>query len=439
MGFMRRQSPGRARCRGIGAADRPPCDRVLPRPGGFPGDDRFNTQSSSRGVADEAVDLEDAGAGARQPGLGVGRGGARADGQEGGAPPRPARGRRPDALRLPSALRLRVHRRAPPAHAGRGGLHERAPRPLPVGHRGGPLVDAHRGPALDQRHHRQRLVRPRAQEDRHERRGPRDEAPRGAGRRRLLAAPPPGQHGRRRAEDGPPRLAGDRDLAQGPQRDPDGRPDGRPRPLVGHADGRLRLEHLVRPAAAEVGRGLQRGKARGRVAGPRVARPGRGRGPAGQDARNPGAGVLRQPLRQRVRQRAPRLAGGGRARRRAPRQPRHDRHPGPELLLQRRGGPRQGAALGRDPRHHGPHRPRARPAARRHRPPGRPREDRRRPDRRPRRRAGARADDGVEDARRPALADGPARAGSAGRSRRPSARAPGWRGARAARSTSTRR
>ena len=33
-------------------------------------------------------------------------------------------------------------------------------------------------------------------------------------------------------------------------------------PVVGHADGRLRLEHLVRAPAAEVGRGLQRGEAR---------------------------------------------------------------------------------------------------------------------------------------------------------------------------------
>ena len=140
---------------------------------------------------------------------------------------------------------------------------------------------------------------------------------------RLLAAPPAGQHGRRRAEDGAPRLARDRDLAQGPQRDPDGGPDGRPRPVVGHADGRLRLEHLVRPGAAEVGRGLQRGPARGRVAGPRVARAGRGRRAVlGKHARDTGAGLLRQPLQQRVRQRAPRVAGGGRARGGAAGQPR---------------------------------------------------------------------------------------------------------------------
>ena len=338
------------------------------------------------------------------------------------------------------ALRLRLHRRLPAAPAGRGRLHERAPRPLPLGHRGRALDDAHRGPALDQRHRRQRLVRPRAEEERDERRGPRHEAPRGGDGHRLLAAPPAGQHGRRRAEDGAPRLARDRHLAQGQERDPDGRPDGRPRAVVGHADGGLRLQHVVRPGAAEVGLGLQRGPARGRLAGTRVARGGRGRaaGPGARDAaRGAGAGLLRQPLRQRVRERAPGVAGGGRARGRGPGQPRDDRRPGPELLLQRRGGPRQGAALGRDPRHHGAHRPRARPPAGRDRPPGRPRPDRGRPDRRPRRGARARADGGVEDAGGPVLARRTWRRRSPARSRRPTARAPGSRAARAAPSTST--
>ena len=45
--------------------------------------------------------------------------------------------------------------------------------------------DAHRGPTRDQRHRRQRLVRPRPEEERHERGGPGDDASSGRGRRRA--------------------------------------------------------------------------------------------------------------------------------------------------------------------------------------------------------------------------------------------------------------
>ena len=132
-----------------------------------------------------------------------------------------------------------------------------------------------------------------AEEGRHERRRPGDEARRRTGRHRLLAASPPGEHGRGRAEDGSPRLSRDRHRAQGPERDPDGGPDGRPRPLVGHADGGLRLEHLVRAGAAGVGGRLQREEARRRLAGPRVAGGRRGRRAARPHAGHAGARLLR--------------------------------------------------------------------------------------------------------------------------------------------------
>ncbi len=171
----------------------------------------------------------------------------------------------------------------------------------------GPLGDAHRGPPLDQRHRRQRLVRPRPQEDRDQRRGPRARSSSGARRRRILAAPPPGQHRRRRAEDGAPRLARDRGLAQGPQRDPDGRPDGRPRPVVGHETGAFVSSTWYAPQLPKWAADFNAGKPADAWLGSEWRAAGEGGALLGTDARSPGAGVLRQPLRQRVRERAPRL------------------------------------------------------------------------------------------------------------------------------------
>ena len=161
-------------------------------------------------------------------------------------------------------------------------------------------------------------------------------------------------------------------------------------------------------------------------------------GAAAQDAAgHGGTGVLRQPLRQRLRERPAGLAGrGGPRRARASAPASHDRHPGPQLLLQRRGGPRQGAALA----------PRSTTSrVRTDRAIGRLLETIDRQvglartlvvaDRRPRGRAGPRADEGVEDARGPILPRGARGIGDTPRSRPRSVRGRGWKAGPGARST----
>src|SRR5437879_1853395 len=88
---------------------------------------------------------------------------------------------------------------------------------------------------------------------------PRGEEHRGRGRGRL-APEDAREHGGRRAQgrDGV-EIKGDRPLAEGPQRDPDRGPHGRPRALVRRADGTLREQHLLWPGAARLGHPLRRG------------------------------------------------------------------------------------------------------------------------------------------------------------------------------------
>ena len=89
---------------------------------------------------------------------------------------------------------------------------------------------------------------------------------------RLLPAPPEGQHRRGRAEDGSPRLPRGQHVVQGPQRHPHGRPDGRRRPVVGRPDREPSSPAPGTRRRCPVGRGLQRGPARGRLGGQGVAR-----------------------------------------------------------------------------------------------------------------------------------------------------------------------
>ena len=89
--------------------------------------------------------------------------------------------------------------------------------------------------ARAQRHHRQRLVRPRGSETGHQRLRSRTQLLGGQTADRLLAAAHAGGHGGRRVEDGRQQpVARDRHLAQGPRRHSSGGPHGRRRLLVRH-------------------------------------------------------------------------------------------------------------------------------------------------------------------------------------------------------------
>ena len=402
---------------------------------GFPRGRRSDPQSCSPGVADDLEDDGD-GDGAGQHGLG----------SAAAAPaPRPPRRRPASSCSWPSIRCGTTTCRASPP------LHRRLPRltregavftnahldHYPSVTAVGPLVDAHRGPTLDQWHRRKRLVRPCPEEERHERRRPRDEAPRRAGWCRLVPAPPRVSTVGDELKMAHPgsRVIGishkDRSaiLMAGRAADLALWWDTQTGAFVSSTWYAPELPkwaadfNASRPADAWLGREW---RAVGEGGAPCCGGCRRHRDPPTTTAST----AARSATSSSSPSRRPRSRGRSSA-------ARGDRHPGPELLLQRRGGSRQGAALGRDPRHHGAHRPRPRAAARRHRPPGRPRAHRRRRHRRPRCGAGARADEGVEDAGRPASRGRTSRRRSRTRSSGPSAPVPGSRAVRGAPSTST--